>query len=65
VKRELDGEAGQGVGAGTLQEFHVLYTSLAHRKGRKYMARRGEIVVQNAEIVLAPGAGARYKRRVH
>jgi hypothetical protein len=29
------------------------------------MARRGEIVVQNAEILVAPGAGARYKRRVH
>ena len=29
------------------------------------MARRGEIIVQNAEILLAPGAGARYKRRVH
>ena len=29
------------------------------------MARRGEIVVQNAGILVAPGAGARYKGRVH
>jgi hypothetical protein len=29
------------------------------------MAQRGEIVVQNPGIPLAPGTGPRYKRRVH
>jgi hypothetical protein len=29
------------------------------------MARRGEIIVQNAGIPLAPGTGPRYNGRVH
>jgi hypothetical protein len=61
----LNGKAGQGIDAGTLQWFHVLYTSLPHRKRRKCMAQRGEIIVQNAGIPLALRAGAGYKRRVH
>src|ERR1019366_2121500 len=58
LKGQLDGVAGDRAGAGTSEGFHDLYTSLAHRKRRKYMAWRGWIVVQNAGIPLAPGTRA-------
>jgi hypothetical protein len=65
LKRELDGESGERAGAGTSQRFHGLYTSLAHCKTRKCMERWVMIFVQKGRIPLAPGAGPRYKRRVH
>ena len=65
LKCEFDGQASQRVDAGTMQQWHVLYTSLAHRKRGKCMVQWDEIIVQNAGMLLALSGGAGYKRRVH
>ena len=65
LKCEFDGQTGQRVDAGTMEQWHVLYTSLAHRKKRKCIKLQREIAVQNAITGLAQGGVTGYKRRVH